>query len=694
MRRCLIWALFAAAAWGLLYWSVLPTRFSLAAGEVAPADIASPKDAINKPATEKLRRMAAEGVPEVYYEDPKIAADAERFILQVFSSIKQVRAGRTSLQEAAEMLARTLLLEYDLPVDSDVAMALAASEDSVIARAERAVLSVVSSSFSAGIKPDGVESRKKQVDTELLALNVPRGLHPFLSSLAKSCLRPNLVYDAQETQRRRERAQEAVDPVRLAKGEIIVRRGQRVTEEHIQILKDLGLLRTGSLWREAIGSGLIVVILFGVFFAYLRRFAPMVYADESRLSLLGLVMILVLVLGRAFASFSPYLVPIAAASLILTTLLDEGTALMASLTLSLIAAAMLGQNMTFFFMGAMGSAAAIFAVAHLGRRADLVTAGVRVSFVNAASVAAMLTMGRAVWTEPATWASLGWAGLNGLGCGILALGVIPYVEAAFGVVSPIKLLELANPNHPLLKRLLMEAPGTYHHSIMVANLAEAGTEATGGNSLLARVGAYYHDVGKLKRPYFFIDNQLGMENPHDKLSPTLSAMVITSHVKDGVEIARTYRLPEQVIDFVKTHHGTTLVSYFYTRATDGNGSKVSEQDFRYDGPKPTTRETAIVMLADAVEAAVRSLAKPTPARIENVVKRIFNERLNDGQLDLCDLTLRDMDEVARTFTKMLVGMFHSRIEYYDNKRSESGEQNAKQLADGAVSERGKAGCSG
>jgi putative nucleotidyltransferase with HDIG domain len=253
----------------------------------------------------------------------------------------------------------------------------------------------------------------------------------------------------------------------------------------------------------------------------------------------------------------------------------------------------------------------------------------------------------------------------------LSMGLLPFFEGMFGIMTPVKLIELSNPNQPLLKRLLTDAPGTYHHSVIVGNLAEAAAEAVGGNSLLARVGAYYHDVGKIKRPYFFIENQMGQENPHDKTSPTLSSLIITSHVRDGVELAREYGLPERIIQFVREHHGTTLVGYFYTRATEGQTSEtVLEEDFRYEGPRPASKETAIVMLADSIEAAVRSLTKPTPARIEAMVKKIMGDRLNDHQLDRCDLTLRDLDTVAGIFASVLSGLFHPRVEYPEDQTEE------------------------
>ncbi|MFO7820033.1 MAG: HDIG domain-containing protein [Halanaerobacter sp.] len=246
---------------------------------------------------------------------------------------------------------------------------------------------------------------------------------------------------------------------------------------------------------------------------------------------------------------------------------------------------------------------------------------------------------------------------------------MPYVENIFGITSPVKLLELSNPNQPLLKKLLVEAPGTYHHSVIVGNLAEAAADKIGADSLLARVGAYYHDIGKIKRAYFFTENQIGSENPHDKLSPNLSTLIITSHVKDGVELAHEHKLPSDIIDIIKQHHGTSLVSFFYQEAMhDEKYKQVDEDEFRYDGPKPQSKEAALIMLADMVEAAVRSnsTAQSNPGRLEKLVRDLIKQKLDSGQLDESDLTLKDLDKIAKSFVNILKGIFHNRIEYPDN----------------------------
>ncbi|HOO12946.1 MAG TPA: HDIG domain-containing protein, partial [Bacillota bacterium] len=263
--------------------------------------------------------------------------------------------------------------------------------------------------------------------------------------------------------------------------------------------------------------------------------------------------------------------------------------------------------------------------------------------------------------------------LNGIFAAIFTVGTLPAWENLFGIITPLKLLELSNPNQALLKTLLMEAPGTYHHSIIVGNLAEHAAQKIGANPLLARVGAYYHDIGKIKRPYFFTENQIAMDNPHEKITPSLSTLIITSHVKDGVELAKQNKLPGVITDIIKQHHGDSVVSYFYHKAKQGeNAGKVNMDSFRYEGPRPQTKEAAIVMLADSVEAAVRSMTDHSPGKIEGMVRKIIKEKLESGQLEESDLTLKDLDIISDAFLDILGGIFHKRIEYPELEKDMKG----------------------
>ena len=359
--------------------------------------------------------------------------------------------------------------------------------------------------------------------------------------------------------------------------------------------------------------------------------------------------------------------------MLIAILLKTRLAVLIVAVISLIIGLMINNQITFSIAGFIGGVTGIYSISKLSQRGDLARAGLYTG------IAVMLSIFVIGMIEETQWQVLIISGiilglLNGLLSSILTNGALPYLESFFGIISPVRLLELSNPNNKLLRRLLLEAPGTYHHSIMVGNLAEAAAEAVRGDHLLVRVGAMYHDIGKTKRPYFFVENQLGIENPHDKIAPTLSTLIITSHVKDGIEMAREHRLPQCIIDFIEQHHGTTLIKYFYHKALESEEEgKIAESAFRYLGPKPQTKETAIVMLADTVEAAVRALKNPTPGQIEGLVREIIKEKLMDGQLDECDLTLKDLDIIANAFLRVLSGALHSRIEYPDIKENGRGK---------------------
>ena len=320
------------------------------------------------------------------------------------------------------------------------------------------------------------------------------------------------------------------------------------------------------------------------------------------------------------------------------------------------------QDMRIISFVLLGSSIGIYSLSKSHHSYSLVRAGLWVAGVNVITILCTGMMEQIEYRDMMVDAALGAVG--GLAAAILAIGILPFLEQVFQITTPEKLLALARPNHPLLQRLLLEAPGTYYHSVLVGNLAETAADKVGADPIIARVGAYYHDIGKIQRPYFFIENQANLGNPHAKLAPSLSTMIVTSHIRDGLEFCREYKLPEVIADIVGQHHGTTLVSYFYKQATESEHSEcIIEEDYRYEGPKPQTKESALIMLADGCEAAVRSISKPNMSRIENTVRRVITERLRDGQLNECDLTLKDLNVIGDIFIRVLCSTCHSRIEY-------------------------------
>ncbi|NLW06988.1 MAG: HDIG domain-containing protein, partial [Clostridia bacterium] len=461
--------------------------------------------------------------------------------------------------------------------------------------------------------------------------------------------------------------------VTIRQNEKIVGDGEIVTAEHIEALQKLGLLRSSGSWGGIIGLVLLQTAMVALLLLYLRLFKTDIYKNDRLLFLLGLLWLTFLVLARGtmaislggraeFAHLVGYLIPVAASSMLVAILLDTNLAIVFTLFLGLEAGIIGGGYYQFAAVGIISGLVGIYCVSHVSQRSALARSSFFLMLANLLSVLAlglMLNNSLLQMSVAATFALI-----NGLLSTVLTIGFLPFLENSFGITTSIRLLELSNPNHPLLKRLLLEAPGTYHHSILVGNLAEAAAEAVGANGLLARAGAYFHDIGKLKRPYFFIENQLTADNPHDRLAPTLSTLIISSHVKDGLEMAREHRLPGVIQDIIAQHHGDTLISYFYNKARENSRSNsVNESDYRYDGPRPASKEAAIVMLADSVEAGIRSLPKPTPGRMEGFVRKIIKEKMEDGQLEASDLTFRELTVIAEAFMRVLNGIFHTRIEY-------------------------------
>ncbi len=389
------------------------------------------------------------------------------------------------------------------------------------------------------------------------------------------------------------------------------------------------------------------------------------------LSLLFLVYIPICKLIIA-QGWSPYYVPVSAAAMaVMLNYRDLELVFVFAMLVSFLVAEMFGGNLYYFWIMFLSSIVGALMSQNVRHRKHIFQAGLGVSITMALLYILYVYASGSNIVKDNLIAVL----VNGILSFAITFVGIPLFEAMFGTITNISLLEWADTQQPLLRKLIMEAPGTYHHSLVVGNLAEAAAEEIGANSLLARVGAYYHDVGKIPRAEYFVENQLKGQNTHEKLSPSMSKLILMNHVKEGLELARKYRLPKQIADFIAQHHGTSLAYYFYQKALEEGKEDIREEDFRYPGPKPQSKETAIVLLADAVEAAVRSLPDPNPDKIALTVKKVIDSKVIDGQLDECDLTFRDLEKIAKVFTKILSSMYHQRIAYPEPKNKNGKNKN-------------------
>lgn len=534
----------------------------------------------------------------------------------------------------------------------------------------------LSNILSIGISEKDYE--KNDIDKIIhrnLVQNVTRNQVTIITSLLEQVIVPNLVIDEDATEIAKRNAENSVKPyeVTFEKGEKILFQGEPVTK-----LKRDALIKAGYNifeigYRGFIGIFVIVVLATLSFLVYMKTFEKK-YLEANHLMISSMLAV-VFALIAAFLppGFSPYVLPFPAFIIILSVFTNPRIAFMeASILLAVLSIAM-GYNIQFVCAFILINLISTVAIARIkfSRRFDLIRTGIEIAISSMILVLTIYSLEKCL-IDVDTFLMINDTTLvfiNGILSGVIVLGLLPLLESIFKIITPYGLAELADHNQPLLKRLQFEAPGTYHHSLMVSNLCEAAAEAVGANPILARVGAFYHDIGKLKRPLFFVENQsyFGIENPHAKLNPRLSKMVITAHPKDGFELAKEYGLPPIIYNFILQHHGEGLASYFYTQAIAEEGAEnVKEEQFRYTGPKPNMKETAILMIADAVESAVRSLKTPTPEEIEKIIDKIIVERLNDGQLSDSPLTLKDIKTIASTFNRILRGMQHNRIRYHED----------------------------
>ena len=493
---------------------------------------------------------------------------------------------------------------------------------------------------------------------------------PVIHRLLEAMIFPNLTRDEVKIRQLQDEARRKVPPVRIEKGNLILSEGDIVTNEHIQILRDLALIdNRGNRAIIFFSLAIFSLLLLAVCLIYIYFFKKEIIKEERHLYLLALVSVVVLAVAKAMSllhvDWMEYLVPLSFAGIVLSFLSEPQLAWVITSLLSLMIGVIFDFNLALTVYYVISGTAAIYLMFNLNQRKEMIRRGLYLSGINLFTVFSLgFLFGIKSFSSLLIYAMV--AGFNGILSTALANGFLPFFEHLFGLTSPLSLLELANPNLPLLKRLLIEAPGTYHHSILVGNLAEAAADAIGADSLLVRVGAYYHDVGKLRRPYFFVENQITNENPHENLAPSLSTLIITSHVRDGVDLAKSYGVPSCIIDLIEQHHGTDLIRYFYQQASEQaqeEKESIDKTDFSYPGPKPQSKEAALVMLADSVEAAARAVGQPSSARLEVLVSKILKERLELGQLDETNLTLRDLDKIKAAFLKVLGGIFHHRIKY-------------------------------
>lgn len=671
LEKFLIVSLSVVLLFALVAYGEMSQKYSFEVGEISATTVVAPKDVENKVATEKERQAAAAKVAEVYMIDSAATEELKEDLSEIFSIIRYIRVDSSTDKDQKQTLMNERL-PFQLTYESyNTALDVTTQEFTEL---EFQLLQAVEPILETGYKQSDIDNGtlKQTISSSIQMIKLPQQIRILAEDIVTGVLtsKPNLVLDEETTHQNKLIAMEAVEPVMIKKNMIIVDQGDVISEEQIEVLKSLDLLVVKDnfytikvLCKMAII--LAVYVVAGLYLYFLKR---EIFNSTKYLLLINLLTVVALGMARVFVGIQVYAAPLFVISsvMIFGILINTSMAIVLSIFLSLLLGLVAGSNFYIVLLTILSSIIGALFVNKTNQRSKMTSVGIILALFHFLFTMVLEAIQGGALTETVTTAI--WSGACGFVSAIVVIGLLPFLENWFSITTAFKLLELSNPNQPLLKKLMLEAPGTYHHSVLVANMAEAAADAVNGNGLLARVGAYYHDIGKMKRPGHFVENQLGGVNPHNKYTPSLSTLIISAHVKDGYEMAKQYKLPQEICDIIKQHHGDTLLAFFYNKAKELEPDKeVDDKAFRYEGPKPQFKEVGIIMLADSVEAATRAMSDPTKGKIDGLVRKIIKGKLNDGQLDQCDLTLKDLDTIATVFSKMLEGVYHSRIEYPDLK---------------------------
>ncbi len=660
-----------------------PKKYDLRVGTISHVTVNATKDIVDEVGTEEKRNEAADSIEPAYHFQQGVkeevlssleAAFQELRTIQQYGSMllsdsnhKSISNRPFSEEEIAYALTLADMLDLNRTQLTTVMRVDADTFEEMVSTVTVAVENSMNSRISEGKVSQSIQTIQQFVGYKL-DISLMQNIVP---TVLRTCIKPNMIIDQEATEEARQKAREAVEPVIFLQGQNIIREGDSITNNQIEMLRNLGLLNDNHYDYSVYGGALILTILAILsLIMMLRLLMKDILTDIRKLS----VILIILVLCFGFASLatllpSLYIIPIALGTIMGTVLISYRAGLVMTVPLAILFAGItsVSSSTTFYDVVLImantlsGGVATVWFLKGRPQRVRVLVSGL----IAALSVLVMI-VGIKLLTSAETLDMIHtgvWAFAGCILSGVLAVALQPVFEGVFHLATPSRLLEITNPNQPLMKRLMLEAPGTYHHSIIVANLAESAADRIGANSFLARAGAYYHDIGKLKRPGYFSENQRG-GNPHENTDPYVSAAILLSHTKDGALIAQKEHLPPEVQDIILQHHGVTPVMFFYHKALQmADGNHVDINDFRYSGPKPQTKEASIVMLADTIEAAVRSMKDPTPKGIDQFIERLIRGKLEDGQLSDCQLSLRDIDEICSAFSGILKGVYHERIEY-------------------------------
>lgn len=665
------------------YSNVYTETYDIEKFSTANETIRSPITIENTKETDSRIREAVQSVEDHYEISLEVADERVSAVHEIFEAIEKVESEdlkktlslpSVTIDDKISYLKDLVQDEAIREIDDQVFLSLfeASPENRMLAK--ELLTTALNDAYHTGVQIEEenkvIESIQQKLHYSTLDNSFVRSLYPLISYGVE----PNSFFSADKTNEAQQRARENVEPVMIRAGEIIVEEGKLITNEIYEELKITGLLNEERNIFPLIGLSLLLLLLASMMFLEMWHAKKKKALKLSSLIAIIIISIFIASLMKVVSFYTTtvnplyFVAPIAVASMLLKILVSERLAIVFSIFYAMVGSVIFNANIpgllnmeagVYFLVTQLAS---IYFLANVKDKMAILKAGISISLYNIVTVSLFLLLSfeKYDWLDYLMFSGYGF--LSAMFSTVLTIGMLPFFESGLGIISDSKLLSLSSPNQPLLRKLLIEAPGTYHHSIMVANLSEAACEAIGANGLLARVGAYYHDLGKTVRPHYFIENQMGMKNPHDFLDPYESAEIILQHPLDSAEMLRKDKLPKEIIDIALQHHGTTLLKFFYYKAKEVN-EKVSESEFRYQGPRPRSKEAAAVSICDSVEAAVRSLNHPNQEEIENIVTSIIKDRVLDGQLNNSSLTLKELETMKSVICETLKGIYHSRIQY-------------------------------
>lgn len=668
----------------LMLGNVKSVTYDIEPFELAPDTIRAVKTVEDTEKTEEEREKAENQVEPVYQFNEETATHRATYITSIFNIIfevkKQNEASKASLNQQITQLRKRLKelsdSQTNLNFTNKDLEALLKADNSNLEKAKVYLENLVKTKLAEPIREENLSAVRNEVENNLENnLSLDDNLLNAIITIGKAAVVETESIDETKTKELKKQARDAVEPTRILQGQIIVQEGELIDREIYRQLELVGLTEKHSSIKPVIGLAILIFIQMAFLYAYFHNKTMKEKKKRNELLVTSIVYLLsilmmeiISLLSGQFETNIAFVYPTALSTMLVYLLASEKIAILVTILTASTAgvifqegySAVLQMDIALYII--FGGLSSLLFIRKIEKRTQLSKASGIVAITNVLFILFYLLMSQSNFTlkECLFYALV--AIISGFFSGALTIGLLPFFESGFGLLSTMRLIELSNPNHPLLKKILTEAPGTYHHSLMVANLAEAACEAIGADGLLARVGCYYHDIGKTKRPSFFVENQISGINPHDSLPPERSAEIIISHTTDGANMLEKHKMPQEIIDIALQHHGTSSLKFFLFKAKESK-EPFDESKFYYPGPKPQTKEAAVISVADSVEAAVRSMNKPTPEKIRDLVHSIIESKLQEDQFDECDLSMKELKTIEKVLCETLNGTFHSRIEY-------------------------------